>query len=348
MSNSDTSKPNGIPDEVKMTAGAWVALFAQRQMTAQEQRAFAAWLRDANHEKELIQTLEIPYQLQSIPESQREALRARSAPTSSARYIPERHLWARPRLAIAATVLPLLAGGVIWMALSRHPQYSTGVGEKFSAVLPDGTHVELNSRTSLEWIGGRCHRQARLIRGEAWFEVHADPRCPFEVVVGRETVEVLGTRFDIYRQRSSDQVSVLDGRILVHGPPALAGRPSWQLDLVAGQQATWSGDSPPTTQKLEQVSKSTSWREGWLDFDNVPLAKVVEELQRYTSTPIQFDVNDQRLQTIHVTADLPNDPKHIHEFVLRLAERPEILVVDDGRSLTLRSRPQEIVGPRHQ
>ena len=55
------------------------------------------------------------------------------------------------------------------------------------------------------------------------------------------------------------------------------------MDLKAEEQASW-GDGPPSTHALD-VAKATAWREERLEFENQPLAQVVEELRRYTSTP---------------------------------------------------------------
>jgi hypothetical protein len=60
--------------------------------------------------------------------------------------------------------------------------------------------------------------------------------------------------------------------------------------------------------------------------------------------PINLDPSDTRLRSIHVTARVKSDPAHIREFVLRLSERPEMQVVDDGKSLMLSLRQQTSTG----
>jgi transmembrane sensor len=197
--------------------------------------------------------------------------------------------------------------------------------------------VELNSQTELQWLGvGRCDRRVRLLRGEAQFEVKSDARCRFQVIVDRGAIEVLGTRFNVYQHGDgNEQVSVLDGRVRIRGVPQ-AGSPAWEMELSAGQQATW-GQGPPSTRALD-AGKTMAWLQDRLEFDNEPLAQVVDELRRYTSLPIT--IADPRLLPIHVTGQLRIDSQHIHDSVLRLQERPEIQVHDDGQSFTLSYRPQ--------
>jgi transmembrane sensor len=201
--------------------------------------------------------------------------------------------------------------------------------------LADGTHVELGPQTELKWVGiGRCDRRVKLLRGEALFSVHDDPQCPFRVFVGRGSIEVLGTQFDVHQDSTGeDRVSVVEGRVRVHSP---SGAPQWQVDLDAGQQAVWSG-GPPRTRKLDDPSRATAWRDDNLDFDDQPLAQVVEDLQRYTPTPIR--IADRRLLSTHVTGGLQVDQPHIRDSVMWLGQLPGIAIKDDGHSLTLNYRP---------
>jgi transmembrane sensor len=326
------------PDEtIVATARAWADILAERDLTTEERERFEAWVCEHPvHESELLAALEIPIRLEELPESERERLRAREAPpVATARYLQERSLWSAPRLAVAAGIVLLAIGGA-WFILSRHPDYSTATGERLNTSLPDGTHVELNTQTDLQWLGrGRCDRRVRLLRGEVLFEVHSDPRCPFQVLTGGGSIEVLGTRFDVYRHGDgNEQVSVLDGRVRVRG--SLAGSSPWEVDVGAGEQATWGMTAGPPSPRPLDNGKATAWREGLLEFQNEPLGQVIGELQRYTSLPIK--IADERLFDIHVTGRVELDSSHIHEFLLRLRERPEIRVRADDRSVTLSYR----------
>jgi len=338
MTSSDRSKPTGTSEDVVSAARAWAERIAERDLTASERQRFEQWLRDPNHEMEFFAEFEIRFRLQQIPESERAVLRSEAAPPPTApRYLPERRLWTRPRWVAAAAVV-ILGVGAVWVGLLSRPHYVTGVGEKLSTVLADGTRVELDAETDLQWLGvGRCDRRVRLFRGEALFNVRRDSRCPFHVLVGHgSSIEVLGTEFDVYQHHNGEQrVTVLEGRVRIHGLPVATGSSPWQVDLGAGQQSTWS-TGLPSTRTLEDPSKVTAWREDRLDFADQPLTEVIEDLQRHTSIPIR--IADPRLQSIHVTGELQVDEIHIRASVLRLAQRPDIEVKDDGHALVLTYR----------
>ena len=335
MIHFGTWKSSGTRDDVVCNARAWAELFDERDPTVAERVSFEEWLWDVKHEREFAAEVEIRFRFAEIPESKREALRSGIAPLTPPRYLPARRPWTSPRWAVAAAVI-LLGVGALWTGLSRQ-HYVTGIGEKLATHLADGSRVELSSQTELQSFGvGQCDRRVRLVRGEALFSVHRDPRCPFRVFVGRGSIEVLGTEFDVHQDgEGEERVSVLEGRVRLRGP---SGTPTWQVDLGAGQQATWS-TGPPRTRTLDDTSKVIAWREDRLNFDDQPLAQVVEELQRNTSIPIR--IADPRLLSIHLTGELRVDEPHIRASVQWLGQRPEIEVKDNGHSLILTYRAQD-------
>jgi transmembrane sensor len=337
MNDFDNFKPtNTRPDDgVLAAARAWADLIAERDLTPEERERFEGWLCDPGHQMEFAAAVEIPFRIADILKNERESLRPPATPIIP-RYLPAKPRWTRGLLAAAAVVL--LGVGAAWILLPRHSgdtHYSSGTGEKLVATLADGTRVELNTQTGLEWIGTGCDRRVRLARGEVFFEVHHDPRCPFRVLLDRGSIEVRGTRFDVYQKQNGDeQVSVLEGRVHIEGLPARGGSPSWQRDLGAGEQAIW-GKGPPTFRKLD-AAKAIRWRDDWVDFDNEPLADAVAELQRYTSIPIR--IADPRLLSIRVSGGLPFGD--VRAALTRLAEHRELQVNDLGTSLTLTYRAQ--------
>ena len=340
MTDSDT----GTPHDGTSAARAWADIIGVRELTIEERQRFGDWLRGADHEGEFLIALEIRLGLAQMPESEREALRREAAgPIAPPRYLPKsapsylpKKPWSMPRLAAAAAVV-LLGVVAVWRVLFAPPHYSTGTGERTATFLADGSRAELSSETDLEWLGGTCDRRVRLNRGEALFEVHSDPHCPFRVFLGRDAIEVLGTQFDVYRHRDGgEQVSVLEGRVRIHGVAAGGGQP-WQLDVGAGQEAIWSNGGPASVRPFNSDA-TTAWREDRLEFYREPLARVVEQLQRYITIPIR--IADPRLLTVLVNANLRVDERHIRASVLWLGELPAVQVHDDGHAFTLTYRAQ--------
>lgn len=91
-------------------------------------------------------------------------------------------------------------------------------GQRMSVTLSDGTQVQLNGNTRLEYpvIFSRKQRNVKL-SGEAFFEVTHDEKHPFIVETFASKVEVLGTRFNVYADKASEHFStaLVDGKVRV-------------------------------------------------------------------------------------------------------------------------------------
>lgn len=91
-------------------------------------------------------------------------------------------------------------------------------GQRMSITLSDGTQVQLNGNSRIEYpvIFSRKQRNVKL-SGEAFFEVKHDERHPFIVETFASKVEVLGTRFNVYADETSEYFStaLVDGKVKV-------------------------------------------------------------------------------------------------------------------------------------
>ena len=91
-------------------------------------------------------------------------------------------------------------------------------GQRMSVTLSDGTQVQLNGNSRIEYpvIFSRKQRNVKL-SGEAFFEVTHDEKHPFIVETFASKVEVLGTRFNVYADEASEYFStaLVDGKVKV-------------------------------------------------------------------------------------------------------------------------------------
>lgn len=91
-------------------------------------------------------------------------------------------------------------------------------GQRMSVTLSDGTQVQLNGNSRIEYpvIFSRKQRNVKL-SGEAFFEVKHDEKHPFIVETFASKVEVLGTRFNVYADEASEYFStaLVDGMVKV-------------------------------------------------------------------------------------------------------------------------------------
>lgn len=132
------------------------------------------------------------------------------------------------RLAVAASVafLTLATATLLWFQFYRAPTYAADVGEQRSIRLPDGSTVELNSRSRLRVRFTEAERTVELLEGQALFNVAKNPARPFIVRSDETRVRAVGTQFDVYKKRSGTIVTVVEGRVavLTHESDSRAGQ----------------------------------------------------------------------------------------------------------------------------
>lgn len=88
-------------------------------------------------------------------------------------------------------------------------------GQRAELTLADGTHVWLNSRSTLKFPNkfGTNKRNVEL-NGEGYFSVHHDKKRPFTVQTEKYAIHVLGTEFNVKAYHNSPlfETALLKGR----------------------------------------------------------------------------------------------------------------------------------------
>ena len=120
----------------------------------------------------------------------------------------------------------------------------------------------------------------RLLAGSAFFAVARDTERPFVVQAADVQVTVLGTRFEVALEEDAVLVAVDAGRVQVRDGSGA------RHELGAGQMLRLA---PGQTAAVQTVAAVAAWREGWLDFQNTPLAEVARRLERYSLQPLRVE-----------------------------------------------------------
>src|SRR5690606_34396534 len=96
-------------------------------------------------------------------------------------------------------------------------QLRTPKGGTYQISLPDGTRVWLNAASTLKYPT-RFDGKERVVEleGEAYFEVNRN-RIPFLVKTGTQTIEVLGTQFNVsaYVDEKEIQTTLVAGSVRI-------------------------------------------------------------------------------------------------------------------------------------
>ncbi|HEX6860791.1 MAG TPA: FecR family protein [Caulobacteraceae bacterium] len=174
------------------------------------------------------------------------------------------------------------------VASGQGSSFQTGVGERSTVVLADGSKVTLNTRSRVEVNYAADRRNITLVSGQALFEVARNKARPFVVTAGPRVVTALGTAFDIRLDGHQVQVTMVEGKVKVEPtrPTMLQKIAPPDQQLVAGQQLIADvGDLGSTVHKADAAT-ATSWREGKVVFADTPLPQAVAEMNRYLPEPI--------------------------------------------------------------
>ena len=182
-------------------------------------------------------------------------------------------------------------------------QYRTEVGQRTDIVLEDGSKVTLDTDSVLKAAFTSGVRTARLVRGQALFEVRHDAQRPFRVAAGDRVVAVLGTEFDIRVSADETRIMLVRGSIAVtKGSDPFRVDDTGAQHLAPGDQLVLRKGMPDVKSRF--VADATlQWRHGFLQFDNDSLGAVVVELNRYS--PRKIVLRDPRVASLRISGAFP-------------------------------------------
>ena len=131
-----------------------------------------------------------------------------------------RHIFSYGAKLVASMLFLIIAGSLAYYYLYNQPRVDNfvnvyvPVGKKSKLILPDGTQVDMNSGTELAYdVVAGDHREVKILRGEAFFDVTKDPDCPFRIMVDNMKIEVLGTTFNVNAKGRKVETALLTGRV---------------------------------------------------------------------------------------------------------------------------------------
>lgn len=160
---------------------------------------------------------------------------------------------------------------------------ATPRGGEYHLTLADGTKVWLNTASSITYPSSFTGNFREVeISGEVYFEVAHNADKPFHVKTGTQTVEVLGTHFNInaYDKQNALRTTLLQGSVAI----ASAGQ---RKLLKPGEQAVWTGSNiAVNSAELDEVM---AWRDGFFDFTDADIHTVMQEFSRWYDLDIVFD-----------------------------------------------------------
>lgn len=182
------------------------------------------------------------------------------------------------------------AGEIVYEAASGTG--STGINEiatprggQYKVVLQDGSRVWLNAASSLRYPATFAASERTVeLSGEAYFEIAGDAKRPFKVSTPAQTVEVLGTHFNInaYKENKQVNTTLLEGSVKVTTAAAPA------MILKPGEQASLNNQTGALSKSMADAETAIAWKNGFFIFNDTYLSEVMLQLSRWYDVQVNL------------------------------------------------------------
>ena len=327
--------PERQQESVRESAAAWHSRLHHDGESAQTARAFNSWLAESTEHRKAYEDIERSWETLRASTQSADIMALRHETALRLTRINAREIRPVKWLSTAAVML-LIVGGFILATRPAHAprtdgMYATGTGQQLPIVLPDGSHVTLDTRSELHVAYSDHERSVQLIRGQALFEIAKDRTRPFVVTAADHRLEAVGTVFDVHLNEQQVRVTMVEGTVRVE---RAVSTPPPTILITAGEQLI-SDDHQHDRVYEVNPKQVTSWLHGQVIFDNTSLATAVTELNRYST--VQIKLADPGLAAIHLSGTFTADrPDLFVEAVTTYY--PISIASEDTRLITLKSR----------
>jgi transmembrane sensor len=171
-------------------------------------------------------------------------------------------------------------GRIIYDGDSKDMLYNTAItprGGKFDLTLADGTKVTLDAASSIKYPVSFTGNERKVeITGQVYFEVAHNAAKPFRVLTKGQTIEVLGTHFNVnaYDDEPAIKTTLLEGSVKVNylGENVL---------LKPGQQASVKNGISNIHVNAIDPELVIAWKNGLFRFNKTDLLSVMRQISRW-------------------------------------------------------------------
>ena len=203
-------------------------------------------------------------------------------------------------------------------------------GTEYKLILADGTQVWLNVQTRLRYPVSFGSGERRVyLEGEAYFEVTKDAGRPFRVESAAQTVEVLGTQFNVYAYPDEQQVYTT----LVEGSVAVTAVGSGkQMNLKPGEQTVVEAEHGDMAKSKVNIEEVISWKNGMFVFDDQSLEIILGKVARWYDVEVFY--KNVQAKTLVFKGNLPRYGE-LSELLKVLESGSQVRFAVKGRSLVV-------------
>ncbi len=290
--NPSTVSRAALPQSVIREASEWFVRMAAEEASAADNAAWQRWLQASPLHRSAWERVEILGRQFGQVEPQT-GLMVLDRPRSRGR---------RQALKTLTLAVGIGAGG---LAATRLPwqvwasDFSTGIGERRTVTLADGTVLTLNTDSAADVRFDSSQRSILLRLGELHVATHKDaqtPARPFVVDTPMGRVTALGTRFVLRMHSRQIWVAVTEGAVRIE--PSAGGGQAARI-VEAGDGTHFNAYA---VQPVRQAPHADAWVQGSIFADNMRLGDFVTELGRYRQGRISCD---PRVADLRISGSYP-------------------------------------------
>jgi transmembrane sensor len=212
------------------------------------------------------------------------------------------------RRSLAKKAAAIITAVVVAFGLAKAPDlilrlradYVTAAGEQRVIALPDGSRMTLNTESAVALDFATGHRDIKVLRGEAYFDVRSGLPISFRVAGQFGDVEVKGTAFSVKLDDSEDNV------VLSRGVVDVGNRmqPQEHASLSPGEMVSVTATSISPIRKID-TERALAWLQGRIRFDDRPFGEILNDLRRYY--PGRIFVANSAIERVSVSGNYKLD-----------------------------------------
>lgn len=280
-----------------------VELFGHNSYSAGTQKKVQQWLADEDHVDEKNEALRELWKQageQRIPDGMQQSIRRMQQNLGIQSETSHRNYQLLIWRAAAIFLLAVSSVSIYLMLEKDRPEKDLvecfiPTAEIRELTLPDGTHVMLNSKSTLlypDQFTGET-RSVYLI-GEANFKVKPDKKHPFIVKANDYQITALGTEFNVNAYPESNELiaTLLEGRVKVEFNNLMSN-----VILPPNEQLIYNKQTKQHNLRLPEISDVTAWQRGELVFSNMHLEDIFTNLERKFPYAFVYSLHSMKKNT---------------------------------------------------
>jgi transmembrane sensor len=158
-------------------------------------------------------------------------------------------------------------------------------------IMPDSSKIVLDVNTNIKVCYTDKKRKILLKEGKAFFEVTSNKNRPFYVKSDSILIQVLGTKFEVLKEKQKVKVSVKEGIVAIRHGEDEDSKLIARIEKGDVLEISYLGK----IESLKNISieKLSSWKDRKFIFNQTPLDKVIKDFLKYSDKAVDIKLDSK-------------------------------------------------------